>query len=776
MDKEEMMTRQKGSWYQPARTLVLAVLFFTLMAIFSTTPVEAKSRSSKEVKAQREQEAAVENEATKSRPKQRVISLTFRQMGAWSALKLRGVDGSQTLSFPIRADEVVVAAKLRIAYDYSPALIPELSHLKISLNERIAMVEALPKDKGVANTREINLDPRLFGEINNLRFRLIGHYTRQCEDPFHSSLWLTLSDLGRLELTLAPAAMTNDLKNLPAPFLDKRENVSLQLPFVFASAPSFGTLKAAGIVASWFGLQAGSRGAQFPVSLNALPDGNAVVFMQGNDKIDGVKGSAASTISIQPHPTNPQAKLLLVTGSNDEELARAARAIALFTPTLAGQLVTVTKETETAPRKPYDAPAWVPTDRPVRFGELARLDELRVQGYFPEVVRLNYRVSPDLFTWRSPGAPLKLKYRATRLPLHKNSSLNISLNSNFIQSLALNEPYKKTNELDRPKLTGVENIALREESLFIPPYAVGGRDQLQLSYYFDIVKEGECKSMPPDNLQAAIDPESTLDFSGFPHYVALPNLAYFSDIGFPFTRMADLSETAVVLPDSPNADELGMYLMLMGRMGEATAYPALRHAVVSVADVEKVSARDLIVIGSAKSQSLMTKWADRLPMVQINGDRRVREADATWRATYRWAQQDVQATPLPKGSLNLTGTGNLATVMAFESPLQAARSVVFLYADKAADLRKISDALIDPERVSSIQGDFAVVDDKSVNHVKVSETYYVGSLPSLSKLRWFFSDQPLLLGLIGILVCILLAVIVYRPLRGIVARRVKKIS
>lgn len=776
MDKEEMMTRQKGSWYQPDRTLVLAVLFFTLMAIFSTTPAEAKSRSSKEAKAQRAQEAAVENEATKSRPKQRVISLTFRQMGAWSALKLRGVDGSQTLSFPIRADEVVVAAKLRIAYDYSPALIPELSHLKISLNERIAMVEALPKDKGVANTREINLDPRLFGEINNLRFRLIGHYTRQCEDPFHSSLWLTLSDLGRLELTLAPVAMTNDLKNLPAPFLDKRENVPLQLPFVFASAPSFGTLKAAGIVASWFGLQAGSRGAQFPVSLNALPDGNAVVFMQGNDKIDGVKGSAASTISIQPHPTNPQAKLLLVTGSNDEELARAARAIALFTPTLAGQLVTVTKETETAPRKPYDAPAWVPTDRPVRFGELARLDELRVQGYFPEVVRLNYRVSPDLFTWRSPGAPLKLKYRATRLPLHKNSSLNVSLNSNFIQSLALNEPYKKTNELDRPKLTGVENIALREESLFIPPYAVGGRDQLQLSYYFDIVKEGECKSMPPDNLQAAIDPESTLDFSGFPHYVALPNLAYFSDIGFPFTRMADLSETAVVLPDSPNADELGMYLMLMGRMGEATAYPALRHAVVSAADVEKVSARDLIVIGSAKSQSLMTKWADRLPMVQINGDRRVREADATWRATYRWAQQDVQATPLPKGSLNLTGTGNLATVMAFESPLQAARSVVFLYADKAADLRKISDALIDPERVSSIQGDFAVVDDKSVNHVKVSETYYVGSLPSLSKLRWFFSDQPLLLGLIGILVCILLAVIVYRPLRGIVARRVKKIS
>lgn len=770
------MTRQKCLWRQSNTTLVLAVLFFAISAVFFAIPAESKSHKAKAEIVQDVQEEVVAESEKSPAPKQRVVSLTFKQLGAWSAIKLRGVDGSQALSFSIRADEVVVGAKLRIAYDYSPALIPELSHLKVLLNDRVVMVESLPQAKGFGNTREINLDPRLFGESNNLRFNLIGHYTRQCEDPFHSSLWLTLSDLGRLELTLAPLSVANDLKNLPAPFFDKRDNAPLKLPFVFANTPSFGTLKAAGVVASWFGLQAGYRGAQFPVSMNALPDGNAVVFLQGGDSIGGLKGAATSTISIQPHPTNPYAKLLLVTGSNDEELARAARAIALINPTLAGQLVTVTKETEAAPRKLYDAPAWIPTDRPVRFGELARLDELRVQGYFPEVVRLNYRVSPDLFTWRTAGAPLKLKYRATRLPLHKNSSLNINLNSNFIHALALNEPDTKINELDRLNLAGIKNIALREESLLIPPYVVGGRDQLQLSYYFDVVKEGECKSLPPDNLQASIDPESTLDFSGFPHYAALPNLAYFSNIGFPFTRMADLSETAVVLPERPNADELGVYLMLMGRMGEATAYPALRHAVVSATDVEKMSGRDLIVIGSAKNQSLMAKWADHLPMVQINGERRVREPDVTWLPTYRWEQQDVPATPMSKGSLNLTGTGNLAALMAFESPLQAARSVVVVYADKAADLRKISDALIDQERVSSIQGDFVIVDDQSVNHAKVSETYYVGSLPSFSKLRWFFSDHPLLFGFIGILICILMAVIMYRILRRISAKRLNKTS
>ena len=769
------MTKQKGLWRQKNAILVFAVLFFAIPAIFVTTPVESKSRSKKADQA----EMVIESESETGKvepPKQRVVSLTFKQMGAWSAVNLRGVEGARTLSFQIRSDEVVVAAKLRFAYDYSPALIPELSHLQVFFNDRLAGLEALPKDKGLGNTREINLDPRWFGENNNLGFKLIGHYTRQCEDPFHSSLWLTLSDLGRLELTLAPVSGKNDLKTLPAPFFDKHDNNPLKLPFVFAGTPSLGTIKAAGVVASWFGIQAGNRGAKFPVLLNALPDGNAVVFMRGGDEIAGIKGAAASTISIQAHPANPFAKLLLVTGSTDEELARAARAIALISPTLTGQIVTVTKAVESAPRKPYDAPAWIPTDRPVRLGELMRPEELRVQGYYPEVIRLNYRVSPDVFTWRTPGVPFKLKYRATRLPLHKNSSLNVSLNANFIQTLALNELDGKTLEAERLSQTGAAKTGPKEELLFVPPYAGGGRDQLQLGYFFDVIKQGECMSMPPDNLQASIDPESTLDFSGFPHYVALPNLAYFANIGFPFTRMADLSETAVVLPERPNADELGVYLTLMGRMGEFTAYPALRHAVISAIDIDKMAARDLIVIGSANSQSLMAKWADYLPMVQLNGERRVREPDAIWRPTYRWEQQDVQESPAQKGSLNLTGLGSFAALMAFESPLKAARSVVFIHADKASDLRKISDALIDPDQSAAIQGDFSVVDDKNVNHTKVSATYYLGSLPSLSKVRWFFSDQPLLLGLIGLLICILAAALVYRALRRMGVKRPKKIS
>lgn len=775
MEKKEMI-RQKFWWYRSSVMWSLTILFFAVAAMFMSTPVESKSRKAKETVEK--PVAAVETEKAPP-PKGRLASMTLKQMGAWSAIKLRGVDGLRTLSIPVRADEVVVSAKLYLVYDFSPSIRPDLSSLKVSVNSKVAMLEPMPGGNTMGVKREVNLNPAAFNDNNNyLNFDFQGIGGGVCPDPFAPSVWLTISEESLLVLTLAPSGTVYNLRDLPAPFFDNRVYSQLNLPFVFGATPSFGTLKAAGVVASWFGMQAGNRGAQFPVSLNALPDGDAVVFIQGGETIDGVKGAKTSTVSLQPHPTNPNAKLLVFTGTSDEEITRAANSVALAAPTLSGQMVTLTKETDAQPRKPYDAPAWIPTDRPVRFGELAKLEELRVQAYYPPVIRLNYRVSPDLFTWRTAGAPLKLKYRATRLPLHQNSSLNISANENFIQAFALNEIDKKTNAANPQNLPATANSGVREESLFIPPYATTGRDQFQFAYYFDITRLGlsgtDCPYMPPNNLQGAIDPESTVDFSSFPHYAALPNLGYFANIGFPYTRMADLSESAVVLPERPNADELGIFLTVMGKMGESTGYPVIRHAVVAPPDIGKVSDKDLIVIGSAGSQSLMTKWVDSLPIAIVDGERKVRKVNNHWLPTYRWEQQDVQAVPKPNGDFTQLTTGSMTAIMAFESPLKAGRSVVVLYADKPTGLQKLSGLLTDPERVSSIQGDFVVADNKNVYHTKVSDTYYTGSLSSISKLRWFFSDQPLLLGILGLLVCLVLAAVAYRPLRRLIAKRLQK--
>lgn len=747
-------------WWGQQGLLVLLMLSWVV-----GMPVQAKSRRAV---------SNVEQAVAGNPMQQRVASFTFKQLGAGAPIRLRGVDGPAALPFSIRSDEVVVAAKLKLMYSYSPSLLAELSHLNVMLNGEIVSTVPLPRDRNLANTREIDLDPRFFTDYNNIRFRLIGHYTYKCEDPLHSSLWLELSNLGRLELTLAPLALTNDLKYLPAPFFDRRDNALLKLPFVFSNAPSFGTLRAAGVLASWFGNLASYRGARFPTLLNSLPDGNAVVFMQGAEKLGGLPGASTPTVSIEPHPTNPLAKLLLISGSSEDDLMQAVRSIVFGNGALSGRSVNVTRDVEPPPRKPYDAPTWVPVDRPVRFAELAQSDQLQVRGFYPDLIRVNFRVAPDLFTWRSLGVPMALRYRFTALPFNKNSTLNVNVNDGFLRALPLDDGARQTDGKNLIKVPAPDgNLNYQEQFLYIPPHQIYGRDQLQLHYHFELVKEGECRDHLPDNLQGSVDPESTLDFSSFPHYAAMPDLAHFGKLGFPFTRLADLSETAVVMPDQPTAEEISVYLMAMGRMGEATGYPVLRHALVSAPEVDKVSNRDLLVIGTAQDQALFTKWADHLPLVLTNGEHKLREPDIFRRMVYRWEQEDVQAMPRPDGILNLKGLRDIAGLMAFESPLQSRRSVVMLYADKPADLLHIVDALFDPTRLKSVQGDFVLVDERGDRYAKLAQTYHVGSLPWFTQLRWLVTKYPLITGLIGILILILLAVVTFRALRRVAAKRME---
>jgi len=52
----------------------------------------------------------------------------------------------------------------------------------------------------------------------------------------------------------------------------------LSLPVVFASAPSYKAIQAAGIVTSYFGMISENRPVRFPVHIGELPAGNAIVI------------------------------------------------------------------------------------------------------------------------------------------------------------------------------------------------------------------------------------------------------------------------------------------------------------------------------------------------------------------------------------------------------------------------------------------------------------------------------------------------------------------
>ncbi|MCO4241406.1 cellulose biosynthesis cyclic di-GMP-binding regulatory protein BcsB [Acidovorax facilis] len=232
----------------------------------------------------------------------RVHRTSFKDLGALFPLQLRGVDGTSGVAFSVRNDEVVTGARLKLNYSYSPALLPNLSHIKVLVNEQVAAtIPVTTQQAGENLQREIVIPPRLITEFNRLNLQLIGHYTMECEDPLHSSLWANVGNDSVLELTVAPVAQTNDLALLPQPFFDRRDVRPLELPMVFGAVPNTGTLQAAGTMSSWFGALAGFRGARFPSLVGELPArGNAVVMVAG--KAQAPAGLTCQTSRAPPWP------------------------------------------------------------------------------------------------------------------------------------------------------------------------------------------------------------------------------------------------------------------------------------------------------------------------------------------------------------------------------------------------------------------------------------------------------------------------------------------
>src|SRR5690606_4886015 len=140
---------------------------------------------------------------------------TLRQLGIDYEITLRGIQGTAGVPFPVRSDQVIQRATLHLKYSYSPSLLPDLSHLKVTVNGVTAATVPVPvEDGGKQLERDIELDPRLFVDHNWINLQLIGHYTRDCEDPDHTSLWANIDRGSYVELAWAPLQLANDLSLL----------------------------------------------------------------------------------------------------------------------------------------------------------------------------------------------------------------------------------------------------------------------------------------------------------------------------------------------------------------------------------------------------------------------------------------------------------------------------------------------------------------------------------------------------------------------------------
>lgn len=681
-------------------------------------------------------------------------------------IELHGIDSQHSLYFTLPETHVARAAKIHLYYAFSPSLLPQLSHIKLLLNGTLfATVQPTPMPSGGSDSRdseaEFTIPAELLVHNNTLTFEFIGHYTMVCEDPANTTLWSRVHLNTYLDIQGDLLPLADDLKQLPMPFLDPAVVQPLSIPVVFPAQPSYGAIQAAGVATSYFGMLSEGRPVRFPVHVGTIPEGNVILIVEGGGGLPpGIELPPINgpTVAMRTNPNDPYGKLLILAGADASQLLEAAQAVALHSDMLTGAVSTVGGLQLPNKRQPDDAPRWARTDQTVSLWDYASAEQLQGDGSAP--LNIYFRIPPDIFYSEHPNAKLHLVYRYNSIPIGPISSMQVRINNAFLGSVPLvpGQEASKTMQVDIP----VPVVNLR-------PFS----NSLSFEFTFQLLKKSGCQDTTPINMQAAILRDSYIDLRGYPHYAPLPNLETFANAGFPFTRLADLSETTVVLPPTPTEQEIETFLTLAGHFGRQTGYPGLRVSVAGAEALHGGAHTDFIVIGTGDDQPGFNALANRLPVSLGSAQVQVQDTQGFFaplhHAWWKLDSNDHEAS----GLLNVNGTPD-ALIEGIRSPYDplAGRSVVAIHLRDATSFEPFMANFLRVQQASDIQGSVAILQGKNFQSFRVGNAvYHVGILPLWTRMTLWFTQVPWLAAVAVLGLAFLLAVWVRQWLRGLARKR-----
>ncbi|HMG02455.1 MAG TPA: UDP-forming cellulose synthase catalytic subunit [Edaphobacter sp.] len=667
-------------------------------------------------------------------------TVSLADTGYNDGIMLRGWDASARTSFVLSASQVAQNGMLHLHYHFSPEMIPERSLLTISFNDTTLNNLVMPPDAAKSGASDLTADipvpADLIAAQNTLEIHLRGHYVAKCEDPTDERLWARIDQSSTFEIGGVLLPMSNDLSALPAPFYEKDQTTSsTPIQFAIDSSPSPVLLKAAGVLASWFGVQANSHHLTFPVALGSLPTGNVVVLARNDSPLLATLGQHVQGAHLQmmESPTDHLSRILIVSADSEDQVLAIAETLAIGKK-FSGDTAEVVSAPLPPARHVGDAPRWVQTTNPSSLWSYTQTNELSTDGSQPIISYV--RIPPDLYFGDQDSVKLHLQYSTSHLSPSQDAYMRVVANGSQVTYLPLSR---------KVSANAVQTTEIPVPVGYLRPFA----NTLLFQFIFaEKNRRDLCTALPPSNAKGTILPSSNLDLHQFPHWTAMPDLELFANAGFPFTRHADLSRTSVVLPEHPSGREITTMLDLLAYFSAQTGYPAFRFEVGGVKSFEQD--RDLLVIGTENDIPTTATATAALPISIEEGglshrvDTTLSLLKSLWMRISRFDPEsfsDLQGTE-EESRLDRSLSDPFDSVIEMtKSSSGRNRSVVMVVLGKSS--ADTFPAFLNVSSSRQINGNVSIQHGAQFDSFSIDPSvYYVGRITALAKLRARMHQAP----------------------------------
>lgn len=536
--------------------------------------------------------------------------LTFnRSPVVGNRLRLQGVYSEARLGFTRPRNWKLKSAKALIRFQHSPALLPNRSNLTVRINNTSVGSTPLNRRRSQIGEFLVTIPTNLIQEFNEIS--VVGQQNnKECSNSSDPALWTEVLPDSKLIFEYEPQPIALDFSRFPYPFFDDTSPDATRMSYVPPAKMSDTWLTTAGRFQAMMGRVADYRPleTQMVKSTKDLQWNDRLIvigtpaeqpilkslklpFAIANDQVvDGKKNALPNDVGVlmmaaTPNNGNP---VLIATGNGPEGVAKAVQF--LVQPNNrqlgTGQAMLVNDLEDVPSPDLRDWPRFIPTDNNFKLSDLRTIDnqpfkDVTVRGSSAPPVEFDFRALPDDRFTR--GSSMTLVYSYGPQVNSRESAINVAIDGVAIGGKRLTS----------------DNGATRETvAINLPENLIKPNSKIQVSFQMSPKNSAKCGVVTDQQLWGTLHSDTSFKLNR-ENSVSLPDLKLLP-VGYPFAAPQDLSNLAIVVPDSPsNTDLLALleFSERMGRISQADSIKLTAHTTSTVPeDVRKE--RNLVAIGT----------------------------------------------------------------------------------------------------------------------------------------------------------------------------------